>query len=191
MSKRLGILGGAFDPVHYGHLLLAAEASHQLQLQRVLFIPTYHSAHQHKEIETSYEHRYAMLQLALSDHHDFDLSDIERHLGGVSYTVKTLERLKAQLSDTHFFFIIGADNLVHLDSWHQPEELVKLATLAVATRPGYTPKLPDLDNVTSFPMPLIEISASIIRERASNGIPIRLLVPRAVEDYITGKGLYQ
>lgn len=191
MSKRIGILGGAFDPIHYGHLLLASEAAYQLKLDQTLFVPTFISAHQHKDIHTPFADRYAMVAAALTDVKSFIVSDIESGLSGRSYTVNTLKELKKHYRKGEFFFLIGADNLEQLGTWHKPEELTKLATLAVGSRPGYSPDLPDLPNVVTFDMPLLEISASDIRRRVERGIPISYMVPQVVEKYIKKRGLYR
>ncbi len=191
MSKRIGILGGAFDPIHYGHLLLASEAAYQLKLDQTLFIPTFISAHQNKEILTPFTDRYAMVAAAVADVKSFVVSDIESGLSGRSYTVNTLRELKKHYRKHEFFFLIGADNLEQLGTWHEPEELTKLATLAVGSRPDYSPQLPDLPNVVSFEMPLLEISASDIRRRVEQGIPIAYMVPPVVEKYIKKRGLYR
>jgi nicotinate-nucleotide adenylyltransferase len=190
VNEKLGILGGAFDPIHYGHLLLASEAVHRLGLSRVLLVPTYLSAHEHKEIRASFADRCALVTAAIADFAEFELSEVERQLRGKSYTVKTLKRLRELYPHQRLHFLIGADNLEQLDGWYRPEELVELATLAVGSRPGYEPKLPPLANVVTFEMPLIEISATAIRRRVREGVPIRLLVPPEVERLIRSKGLY-
>lgn len=190
MSKRIGILGGAFDPIHFGHLVLAAEASNRLELNLTLFVPTFHTPHQHKEISTSFEDRCAMVGIAIDRYDDWLLSEVEQKIEGTSYTVKTLQKLQAIYPRDDLFFLIGADNLAILDTWYQPEEIVKLATLAVAARPGFSPELPALENVITFDMPLIDIAASNIRERIRTETSIRMLVPPEVEDYIMSKRLY-
>jgi nicotinate-nucleotide adenylyltransferase len=191
VSKRIGILGGAFDPIHYGHLLLASEATHQLKLNLAVFVPTFISAHKNKRIRTPFTDRFAMVAAAVADVRSFVVSDIESGLSGRSYTVNTLKELRKHYRKDEFFFLIGADNVEQLRTWHKPEELTQLATLAVASRPGYSPKLPDLPNVVTFEMPLLEISASDIRSRVKQGIPIAYMVPPVVEKYIKKRGLYR
>lgn len=191
MSRKIGILGGAFDPIHYGHLLLASEAADQLNLGRVLFVPTFHSAHQNKEIHTSFGDRCSMVKLAIAGNDDFEISKVESSIEGRSYSVRTLGLLKETTPDAEFFFLIGADNLEQLDTWYQPEELVRLAMLAVAARPGHEIKPPPLDNVTTISMPGIEIAASDIRDRVRKGKSIRFMVPESVAEFIYAKRLYR
>ena len=190
MSERLGILGGAFDPIHFGHLLLASEAHHQLKLDRVLFLPTFESAHQNKKIDTPYMHRVAMTELAIAAYPEFEICDIERRLGGTSYSVKTLEALAKEYPDAKFIFMIGADNVEQLDTWFEPERLTQLATLAVVARPGHKLKIEESEKVVFLNMPQIGISASLIRKRVREGVPVRMLLPAVVERYIKNEGLY-
>ncbi len=191
MSKRLGILGGAFDPIHYGHLLLAAEARQQLELDQVIFVPTAQSAHQQKDIATPFLHRYKMTELALAAYPEFVASDIEEKLGGTSYTVKTLTALAQLHPDASLFFLLGADNFEQLDTWFEPEKLPELATLAVVARTGS--KLPKTlpEQALEVRMPRIDISASEIRERVGQGRSIRVLVSHEVESYIESERLYR
>jgi nicotinate-nucleotide adenylyltransferase len=172
-------------------MLLASEASHQLQLDEVRFVPTYISPHQNKSYDTDFERRYRMTELALEPFDDFRVDDVEQQLGDISYTVDTLTELSRRQPDAHWFFIIGADSLGQLNTWHQPDEILKLATLAVAGRPGTEMNLAGIANAVPISMPLIEISATDIRQRVREGIPIRLLVPAAVEEYIRREGLYR
>ena len=190
MSERLGVLGGAFDPIHLGHLILASEAKRQLDLHRVLFVPTYQSAHQDKIIATTFEHRCAMARVAVSGQAHFIVSDIESRVTGKSYTVGTLSLLKDIYRDSSLFFIMGADSLEQFDTWHEPDKVLKLATVVVADRPGHEPELRG-KSIKLIEMPLIDISASEIRRRVHDGMPIRFMVPEAVEEYIVRAGLYQ
>lgn len=191
MNERLGILGGAFDPIHFGHLLLASEAHYQLKLDRVLFLPTFESAHQHKKIDTPYARRVAMTEVAIAGYPEFEICDIERRLGGTSYSVKTLEKMKEEYPQAEFFFIIGADNVEQLETWFEPERLTELATLAAVARPGHKLEIEESEKVVRLEMPEIGISASMIRKRVGAGTPIRLLVPPAVERYIEEEKLYR
>lgn len=192
MKKQVGILGGAFDPIHVGHMILAAEALFQLSLDKILFVPTYKTAHKHKDISTSFEHRCTMTEAAISAYTEYRMSDVEKGLGDVSYTVDTISKLKEEFADTGFVFLMGADNILQFQSWHKPDELTKLARIAIACRPGYTaPAVGALSDAVLFEIPLVHISATEIRERVRKGIPIRALVPAAVEAYIADKGLYR
>jgi nicotinate-nucleotide adenylyltransferase len=192
VSDRLGVLGGAFDPIHLGHLILASEAKRQLNLHRVLIVPTFDSAHQEKIIQTSFEHRCAMIKLAVADQPDLVLSDVESRLTGKSYTVNTLELLRTIYCESKIDFIIGADNLDQFDTWHDPDRILSLATVVVAHRPGHQPLLKGRAAAMKLiEMPLIDISASDIRRRVHENLPIRFMVPKAVEEYISRSVLYR
>jgi nicotinate-nucleotide adenylyltransferase len=186
------VLGGAFDPIHLGHLILASEAKRQLNLHRVLIVPTFDSAHQEKVIRTSFEHRCAMVKLAVADQPDLVLSEIESRLAGKSFTVNTLELLKTIYCESEIDFIIGADNLDQFDTWHDPDRILSLATVVVAHRPGHQPLLKGRAAAMKLiEMPLIDISASDIRRRVHENLPIRFMVPKAVEEYISRSALYR
>jgi nicotinate-nucleotide adenylyltransferase len=192
VSERLGVLGGAFDPIHLGHLILASEAKRQLNLHRVLFVPTFASAHQDKTIQTSFEHRCAMIKLAIADQPDLMLSDVESRLVGKSYTANTLVLLKSIFSESEIDFIIGADSLDQFDTWHDPDRILSLATVVVGHRPGHQPVLKGRAAAMKLiEMPLIDISASDIRRRVHENLPIRFMVPKAVEEYISRAALYR
>ncbi len=134
---RIGILGGTFDPPHNGHIALAFAALAQLQLDRIIFIPANKPPHKPETVISSANDRLNMLRLAIDSIKDFDLSEIELHRPGNSYTIETLSELKAVYPDDEFYFIIGADNVAEMEGWHKPEEIFKLATIAAANRPGY------------------------------------------------------
>jgi len=186
------VLGGAFDPIHLGHLILASEAQRQRDLHRVLFVPTFTSAHQEKTIETSFEHRCAMITLAIAEQPDLVLSDVERRFAGKSYTANTLEYLKTTYAGSAIEFIMGADSLDQFDQWHDPDRILSLATVVVAHRPGHQLSLTGRAAAMKLiEMPLVDISASDIRRRVKHNLPIRFLVPRAVEEYISRSALYR
>jgi nicotinate-nucleotide adenylyltransferase len=192
VSERLGVLGGAFDPIHLGHLILASEAKRQLNLHRVLIVPTFASAHQEKTIQTPFEHRCAMVRLAVTDQPDLVLSEVESRLTGKSYTVNTLELLKTIYCNSEMDFIMGADSLDQFDTWHDPDRILSLATVVVAHRPGHQPVLKGrAAGMKLIEMPLIDISASEIRRRVHENLPIRFMVPKAVEEYISRAALYR
>ena len=192
VSERIGVMGGAFDPIHLGHLVLAMQAYEQLSLTRLLFVPTFQSAHQNKEIETAFEHRCAMVEAAIENCDQFSLSKIETAVSGKSYSVKTLQLLRQQYPKAEFFFLMGADSLEQLETWYLPEELLAMATVVVAGRPGYgKPDHPVPERIRFLAMPLLEISASDIRRRVREGRSIRFLVPDRVEAYILHHGLYR
>ena len=192
MSKRFGLLGGAFDPIHLGHLILASETKRQFQLDRIIFIPTFVSAHKHKAIVASYEHRFAMVKLAISGQKDFVVSDIESRADGPSYSVNTLKLLQADDPEASYFFVIGADGLAQMDTWREPEKILQLATLIVAPRPGFrTASHRKYGPFQTVDMPLIGISASDLRRRVKEDSSIRYLVPESVEAYMRDNRLYR
>ena len=193
---RVGILGGTFDPVHNGHLILAEHACTQLQLDLVLFIPAGEPWRKANRQITAAPHRLAMLQLAIANNQTFGISDIElRHLGP-TYTADTLEALAAERLDDEFYFIVGADALADLPNWHEPHRIVQHAILAVARRGDQSiesaiASVPQLtDRIVRFNMPAVPISSTDIRARIAAKRSIAGLVPPPVEHYITEHHLY-
>lgn len=189
MSENLGILGGAFDPVHLGHLTIAQTAISQFALDQVLFVPTFAPANSHKIIPTSFEHRCAMIKLAIDGFENYALSTIESEIEPPTYTIKMLERLKALYPQAELTFLMGADSLSQIDSWHQPEKICKLARIAVAARSGHR-------HQSHYPfvrldMPEIDISATELRSSIRAGHSVRFLVPDAVIAYIESHQLYR
>jgi nicotinate-nucleotide adenylyltransferase len=188
--NRLGILGGLFDPIHFGHISLCREAQKQLDLDRVLFIPSYHPPHKHKV--SSYKHRRSMVELAIRDIPDFLLSDLESEIEGPSYTVKTLTRLAQKYPDFELYFIIGSDNLKKMEEWYQPEKIFQLATVVMGNRPGEeglrTGAFEDrLKRIRIHP---VDISSTEIREAVRDNRAINAYVPPQVAEYIAREGLY-
>lgn len=198
MSERIGVLGGTFDPVHAGHLILGEAAREQLELDRVLFVPTGHSWRKPDREITPSEHRVAMSCLASADNATFRVSTVEVDRPGPSYTDVTLEAIGEQYAGADLFFILGRDALGDLPNWKAPTRIVKLATLAVAERVGREGTVPLSGALPGFEarlvavrMPLIGISASDIRRRVAAGRSIRYLTPDAVAEYIEEHGLYR
>jgi nicotinate-nucleotide adenylyltransferase len=195
---RLGVLGGTFNPPHLGHLVCAQEAYIHLHLDCVMLIPASMPPHKPVEEEPGPEHRLELCRLAVQGDERFEVSDLEINRTGPSYTVDTLEELTSRLPDSDLFLILGGDIAAGLRDWHEPERVLRLATLAVADRKG-TPRA-SIDEALSgldggqrakfFPMPTIEISSTAIRQRARAGQPIKYIVPDAVAGYIEGHGLY-
>jgi nicotinate-nucleotide adenylyltransferase len=199
---RIGVFGGTFDPVHYGHLLLAECCREQCHLDQVLFLPAAVPPHkQHFECSPA-DHRMAMLELAIGGHEPFAISRVEIDRGGVSYTVETLTTLRQQQPHAEWFFLMGADSLADLPGWRAPEEICELATLSVVARPqSPAPDFNSLAGIASpqrieqfrqhvVTMPLVDLSSTEIRRRVSQGRSIRFRTPRAVEKYIETHGLY-
>lgn len=194
---RLGILGGTFDPPHIGHLILGECAREQLELDRVLFIPAAVQWRKAGRAISDAQHRLEMVRLAIADNPAFHLSTIEIDRGGPSYTADTLEELSVRHPEASLHFIVGQDALEDLPNWRRPQRILQLAWIAVAARDGVpgpereAPPLPGLrERLLRIDMPLIEVSATGIRERVGYGRSIRYLVPPAVEAYIRQHGLY-
>jgi nicotinate-nucleotide adenylyltransferase len=198
---RRGLLGGTFDPVHTGHLMLAQEVLWRLGLDEVCFVPTGEPWMKRNEVQTSKEHRRAMVELAIADNPRFTLNTIELDRPGDTYTVDTLEELRAgAMRDDDLVFIMGEDALHTMHRWKEVGRILELARLVVALRPGQGPldftALEKIDatareRVMTVQMPLIEISGTELRRRAAAGEPIRYLVPTVVEEYIERHGLYR
>ena len=200
---RIGILGGSFDPVHFGHLLLAECCREQRQLDRVWFVPAADPPHKVRQLQASGRQRAEMLELAVADHDPFQLNRLELDRGGVSYTVETLAALARWQPDMEPFLLMGADTLADLPNWYQPAEVCRLATLVVVRRAGapepdfgalegvVTPRRLDELRTLQVEMPLVAFSSSEIRRRVAAGKSIRYLAPSAVVRYIGQQGLYR
>lgn len=195
--RRLGILGGTFDPVHIGHLVMASYAIDALNLDSVWFMPAQTPPHKHHEI-TAVEHRSEMCRLAVNLDSRFEFSDLDLRGDTPSYTSELLATIHLLLPETELFFLVGADSLTTFASWHEPETILRLASLAVAERPGTTidqrvrTSVPGLaTKIHEFDSPLIELSSTEIRQRRQTGKSITYLVPENVEDYIVERGLYR
>jgi nicotinate-nucleotide adenylyltransferase len=200
---RLGILGGSFDPVHYGHLILAECCREQCRLDAVWFAPAAIPPHKQNNKLSAPADRIEMLKLAIGGHDAFSVYTGEIDRGGVSYTVDTLQQLHDQEPDRELFFLMGADSLADLPTWRQPERICSLAIPAVVRRAG-SPEPDDTVLARLMPpdrlalarehrveMPTIGLSASDLRRRVAAGQSIRFRTPRAVEKYIEAHGLYR
>lgn len=197
---KLGIFGGTFDPVHYGHLVLAEQCREQCGLDEVWFIPAAEPPHKSTSRITPAANRCEMVQFAIAGHPQFRLSTIEIDRPGPSYTVTTLEQLKSENHSRDLFLLIGADSVRDLPHWRQPERILELATVVAVNRGQSAPldwtSLNSISHasvesrITSINMPAIDLSATDIRKRISENRSIRYLVPRVVEIYIQEKGLY-
>ncbi len=195
-SGRVGVLGGTFDPVHIGHLVLAETAREQLALQSVLFVPAGEPWRKADRAVTSANDRLAMTRLAVEENPSFAVSTVEVDRDGPSYTVDTLRALKADHGGCDLVLILGEDALADLPSWKEPVGIVEQATLAVARRRQAGGELPPSvgalqPRVEWLLMPRLEVSASEIRRRVAQGMSIRYLVPPSVEAYIGEHGLYR
>ncbi len=199
---RLGLLGGTFNPVHTGHLLMAQAAMDHFELDQVLFIPCATPAHkQHTRVEEA-RHRLAMLDAALEDNPRFELSRCEIDRGGISYTIDTLEAISREYPDAALFFIIGGDTLFELHAWKRIREILRNYSVVTVMRPGY-----DAENLMANELKLeedlsktliehivtghsINLSSTDIRGRVAEGMSIKYLTPASVEMYIVEHNLY-
>jgi len=196
MTVRLGILGGTFDPIHYGHLAIAEEARVRFALERVLFVPAGEPPHKEQGLASG-EQRYLMTVLATADHPAFAVSRIEIDRSGPSFTVETLRLLHAQQPDEELFLILGADMAVDFPKWREPETILELAQVIVATRPGIPnaaldalSKQPGMERLLLMPAPGLDISSTALRQRIHAGTGLRYLTPDPVAAYLTKEGLY-
>jgi nicotinate-nucleotide adenylyltransferase len=199
-ATRIGLIGGTFDPIHYGHLVAAEEARAVLGLERVLFAPAGEPPHKRGRHVTPVEHRVQMVRLAIASNPHFELSTVDVLRTGPSYSVDTLRILKDELGpEADVWFIIGLDSLVDILSWREPARLVELARIVAVTRPGYAtfdvhklePSIPKAsERIRIVPIPEMNISSSALRERVLAGMPIKYQLPEEVEAYIYANGLY-
>lgn len=193
--KKTGIFGGAFNPVHNGHVRLAEEAVKQLKLRRLLIIPTYVSPHKHTEL-LPYEDRAEMCRRAFGHITGAEVSDIEVRLGGTSYTINTVRALKQLYPDEQFFLLIGADMLFSFDKWYKYESLLKETKVCAAARDSDSfadmmEYANELGRIKVLPTQAIELSSTQVRSIAQQGGDITGMVPQGVADYISEKGLYR
>ncbi len=198
--QRIGVIGGTFDPIHYGHLAAAEEARVRVNLEKVLFAVAGLPPHKLDEEVTPVEHRLAMVQLGIFSNPDFELSRVDVDRSGPSYTVDTISILQEQWRQgTEMFFILGLDSLVEVPTWHQPERLIQLCHLVAVARPGFEVDMRQLEDsvpgissrVEIIGMPEVDISSSDLQRRVREGLPIRYQVPEEVERYIREHRLYQ
>jgi nicotinate-nucleotide adenylyltransferase len=195
---RVGILGGVFNPPHLGHLVGAQEALVQLELEKVVFMPVGQAPHRELESDPGAEARLEMVELAAGDDARLAVSRAEIDRPGPSYTADTLRELREKAPDDELFLILGGDQAAALPSWHEPETVLSLATVAVVERSNWSRnaiwitigRLAGAERIRYLDMPIIQISSSAIRRRVSEGKPIRYLVPDKVANYIGANGLY-
>jgi nicotinate-nucleotide adenylyltransferase len=191
---RLGVFGGSFNPIHFGHLLAADDVRSQLRLDRVLFIPTWHPPHKRGPL-TPYLHRLAMTRLAIQGEPGFELCPVEESQPGPSYTVDTLRELHSLYPGAALFLVIGSDQYRDVASWHQPDLLTNLARVVVMSRPGverpplFTGHAPK--RVLFRPIIPVGISAAAIRARLAKGLSVRYMLPVRVAEYVRRHRLYR
>ena len=199
---RIGVFGGSFDPIHFGHLILAEQCREQANLDRVLFIPCSTGPHKKDGPRATDRQRTEMLEMGIAGHAGFEVTEMEIKRGGVSYTIDTLNQLKTENLDDELFLLMGDDSLEHFSEWKSPQEICDLATILVVSRPGSGEV--DLSVLKPFvgksryqlfcdskiESRNIEISSSGIRAGVNAGKSVRYLLPRAVQKYIETQKIY-
>lgn len=198
--KKIGIMGGTFDPIHIGHLILGESAYMQFRLDKVLFMPSGNPPHKQKRDGATNEERTDMVRLAIQGNEHFELSLEEMHPEGYTYTKETLERLTGEHPDTDYYFIMGADSLLEFSTWKCPEQIAKLAVLVAAVRDGMPTEKLDQEiarvsriygaDIRKLGSPNLDISSHMIRSWIRNGESIRYYVPEPVREYILRNGVY-
>lgn len=196
--RKIGIMGGTFDPIHFGHLVVAEEAFYALSLSEVIFVPTGNPPHKRFSEVSDAEIRYTMTLLATLDNPHFSVSRVEINRKTASHTVDTLREMRHwyQTGSVEFYFITGMDAVLSIDTWKEPEAITDLCSLVAVSRPGYNPKkMEDLPSkirnaIIPLEIPLLAISSTEIRTRIKEGRSIRYLVPWTIENYIFKKKLY-
>lgn len=200
-GNRLGIMGGTFDPIHYGHMVAAETARIEYQLDNVLFIPTGNPPHKVDRQITDATLRLKMVELSIKSNENFLVSRIEIDREGPSYTYDTLKDLQKNFPDQELFFITGTDALKEMLTWREPQEILRLAKIIGASRPGYDAQdhLPVIfqkvpfaqDRIFELEIPALSISSTDIRSRVQHHKSIRYLLPEEVRLYIKTNNLYQ
>jgi nicotinate-nucleotide adenylyltransferase len=200
-GRRLGIMGGTFDPIHYGHLVAAETARDELGLDNVLFIPTGIPPHKINRQVTDANLRFAMVEMSIRNNKYFKVSRVEIEREGPTYTIDTLRILHALFPEQELYFITGTDALRELLTWREPEEIIKLARIIGASRPGYEShdilksiyhKYPfTMDKISQLEIPALAISSTDIRSRVHKKRSIRYLLPDEVRLFIKENKLYQ
>ena len=199
--RRVGIMGGTFDPIHVGHLMTAEAVRNEYHLDKVIFIPAANPPHKQQQQVTPAIHRFMMTVLATCSNPYFEVSSLEMNRPGPSYTIDTIYELVHRFGeDTDFYFITGADAIQEIPTWDRIEELLGLCQFIAATRQGC---VPNVDNIKEYfgelgekrihrlATPELEISSTDIRDRIRKGYSIKYIVPTAVEQYIYKEGLYK
>lgn len=188
-NLRIGVLGGTFDPIHLGHLVVASEVCAALALDRMLLVPALRQPFKETTGHASAEHRLAMCRLAAAGQDWLEVSDVDIARGGVTYTVDTLADLKSRLPDADLYFVAGADAVARLAEWKDAERLPTLARFVGVARPGHqAPRLTAPHMVVDVPE--VGVSSTDVRRRRETGAPLRYLVPDAVAAYIVKHDLY-
>lgn len=200
--KKIGIMGGTFNPIHNGHLVLAQTAYEQFDLDQILFMPTKNPYYKKLNQTATLEDRTSMVKLAIEDNKAFSFSELELLRDGNTYTVETLKIMTKENPDVEYYFIMGADSLYHFETWKEPQEILNMAILLVAARDDVSShaiegQIEYLENkyenarIKCLLTPNLEISSNNLRKRCREGRSIRYLLPVQVEEYIREHGLYR
>lgn len=200
-ESRIGIMGGTFDPPHLGHLMSAQVAACELELEKVIFLPTGKISYKESFERADAVHRYEMTRLSISNNPVFDICDIEVKSSEYSYTYLALEKLHLLYPNTHFYFIVGADSLDYMERWKEPQKIFDLCSVVVVGREGFSAedniaKADELKNqfradIHFVSMPTIDLSSTEVKRRIKEGKSIKYMVSDAVYDYINNIGLYK
>ncbi len=198
--KRVGIMGGTFDPIHLGHLVVANEVLNIYSLDKIIFVPAGNPPHKTGISANSWD-RFFMTNLATMTNDKFIVSDFEIKNSEKSYTLNTLQEFHRIYPDTEFYFITGTDAVIDLPKWHEPKELLKLCKFIAVSRPGLRKKYLEMKihevksglnaDIELLQVPMLQISSTDIRERYKKGISAKYLLPEAVEQYILKNNLYR
>lgn len=200
-KRRIGIIGGTFDPIHYGHLILAEHVRANAGLEKVIFIPAKLPPHKQDLVITESRHRLNMVLLAIASNPEFEASGLEISSGEISYTIKTLEKLAGFYDlNTDFYFITGSDTIFEIEKWYEFEKLLKNCRFIIGKRPGCSEGKLDShvnylnskygSNISIVDIPEVDISSTDIKKRISESQSIKYLVPESVEKYIRDHELY-
>ena len=193
MTRRIGIMGGTFDPIHHGHLVAASEVAQRYGLDEVIFVPTGEPWQKSDRAVSAAEHRYLMAVIATASNPRFWVSRVDIDRDGPTYSVDTIRDIASQRPGAELFFITGADALAQILSWKESEVALRLATFVGVTRPGYELSAEHLppDTTELVDVPALAISSSDCRARVRAGHPVWYLVPDGVVQYISKHGLYR
>lgn len=199
-SKRVGIMGGTFDPIHLGHLVVANEVLNIYNLDKIIFVPAGNPPHKIGMRASSWD-RYFMTNLATMSNNKFTVSDLEVKSSDKSYTLNTLKEFHILYPETEFYFITGTDAVIDIPNWHEPRELLKLCKFIAVSRPGISKenaefKIDEIRNslnahIEILQVPMLQISSTDIRDRFKRGVSAKYLLPESVEQYILKNNLYR
>lgn len=187
--KRIGLMGGTFNPLHNGHLIVAEQVLSQLGLDKIVFLPDNLPPHVDKKEAISAKDRVTMVRLGIADNENFELNTLEVDRGGVSYTYDTIKELQARHPEADYYFIVGGDMVEYLPKWNKIEQLVKMVKFVGVKRTGA--KTHSQYPILWVDVPTIDISSTLIRNKIKQGCSIRYLVPDAVAEYLKEEGLYR